>query len=97
QTGRVTWKASRSRPPSNIKQPDWDKQIAYWLDDKNSARDLQNAQNWAKSKVFCQQGSQSLTDIQCGLETASQDTSDAVTIHPMTVSQECMTASARTT
>ncbi|GJS67235.1 hypothetical protein Tco_0681799, partial [Tanacetum coccineum] len=31
------------------------------------------------------------------LETASQDTRDAVTIHPMTVSQESMTASARTT
>nr|GEV96431.1 MAK10-like protein [Tanacetum cinerariifolium] len=31
------------------------------------------------------------------LETASQDTRDAVTIHPMTVSQESMTVSARTT
>ncbi|GJY06517.1 hypothetical protein Tco_0373571 [Tanacetum coccineum] len=31
------------------------------------------------------------------LETASQDARDAVTIHPMTVSQESMTASARTT
>ncbi|GJX98198.1 hypothetical protein Tco_0355217 [Tanacetum coccineum] len=31
------------------------------------------------------------------LETTSQDTRDAATIHPMTVSQESMTASARTT
>nr|GEV66132.1 hypothetical protein [Tanacetum cinerariifolium] len=31
------------------------------------------------------------------LEKASQDTRDAVTVHPMTVSQDCMTASARMT
>ncbi|GJS98242.1 hypothetical protein Tco_0819412, partial [Tanacetum coccineum] len=34
---------------------------------------------------------------QCRLETMSQDARDAVIIHPMTMSQESMTASARTT
>ncbi|GKB75757.1 hypothetical protein Tco_0942652 [Tanacetum coccineum] len=53
----------RSRPPLNIKQPDWDKQIDYWLDAKNTARALQNAQNGAKSKVFCLKGSRSLVVI----------------------------------
>ncbi|GKA03847.1 hypothetical protein Tco_0676628 [Tanacetum coccineum] len=51
----------RSRPPPNIKQPDWDKQTDYWLDSKNAVRALQNAQNRAKSKAFCRQGSRSLT------------------------------------
>ncbi|GKB31302.1 hypothetical protein Tco_0870703 [Tanacetum coccineum] len=46
----------RSRPYPNIKQPDWDKHIDFWLDDKNAARALQNAQNRTKSKVFCRQG-----------------------------------------
>ncbi|GKC36367.1 hypothetical protein Tco_1048751 [Tanacetum coccineum] len=40
----------RSRPPPNIKQSDWDKQIDFWLDPKNAARAAQNAQNQAKSK-----------------------------------------------
>ncbi|GJV20618.1 hypothetical protein Tco_1369638 [Tanacetum coccineum] len=53
----------RSRPPPNIKQPDWDKQVDYWLDAKNAARALQNAQNQTKSKVFCRQGSWSLAVI----------------------------------
>ncbi|GJX89681.1 hypothetical protein Tco_0341695, partial [Tanacetum coccineum] len=48
-----------SRPPPNIKQLDWNKQIDYWVDAKNAARALQNAQNQAKSKVFCRQGSRS--------------------------------------
>nr|GEW92455.1 retrotransposon protein, putative, Ty1-copia subclass [Tanacetum cinerariifolium] len=36
------------------------KTIDYWLDPKNTARALQNAQNQAKRKVFCRQGSRSL-------------------------------------
>ncbi|GKD85293.1 hypothetical protein Tco_1356447, partial [Tanacetum coccineum] len=40
----------RSRPPPNIKQPDWNMQIDYWLDLKNASRALQNAQKRAKSK-----------------------------------------------
>ncbi|GKA70308.1 hypothetical protein Tco_0776372, partial [Tanacetum coccineum] len=39
---------------------DWDTHIDYWLDFKNGARAAQNAQNRAKSKVFCRQGSRSL-------------------------------------
>ncbi|GJZ95339.1 hypothetical protein Tco_0667542 [Tanacetum coccineum] len=37
--------------------------IDYWPDAKNAARALQNAQNRAKSKVFCRQGSRSLAVI----------------------------------
>nr|GEW41993.1 hypothetical protein [Tanacetum cinerariifolium] len=33
----------RSRPPPNIKQLNWDKQIDYWLDAKNATRAFQNA------------------------------------------------------
>ncbi|GJX83217.1 hypothetical protein Tco_0332698 [Tanacetum coccineum] len=43
-----------------ILRADWDTQIDYWLDTKNAARGLQNAQNRAKSKVFCRKGSRSL-------------------------------------
>ncbi|GJS78737.1 hypothetical protein Tco_0728618 [Tanacetum coccineum] len=53
----------KSRPPPNIKQPDWDKHIDFWFDAKIATRALQNAQNWAKSKVFFRQGSQSLAVI----------------------------------
>ncbi|GJU79754.1 RNA-directed DNA polymerase, eukaryota [Tanacetum coccineum] len=41
----------RSRRPANITLADWDKQIDFWLDPRNAARALQNAQNWAKSKM----------------------------------------------
>ncbi|GJZ68763.1 hypothetical protein Tco_0632313 [Tanacetum coccineum] len=50
----------RSQPPPNIKKPDWDTQIDYWLDPKNATQALKNAKNQAKSKVFCRQGSRSL-------------------------------------
>ncbi|GJX30113.1 hypothetical protein Tco_0238192 [Tanacetum coccineum] len=38
----------------------WNNLIDYWLDPKHAARVAQNAQNRAKSKVFCRQGSHSL-------------------------------------
>nr|GEU58570.1 hypothetical protein [Tanacetum cinerariifolium] len=56
--------AIRSRPPTNVKQADWDTQIDYWLDPKNAVGAAQNAQNQAKSKVFCRQGSRSLAVLQ---------------------------------
>ncbi|GJW19130.1 hypothetical protein Tco_0026566 [Tanacetum coccineum] len=41
----------RSRRLLNITPADWDKQIAFWLDPKNLARAVQNAQNRAKSMM----------------------------------------------
>ncbi|GJZ73573.1 hypothetical protein Tco_0637719 [Tanacetum coccineum] len=38
----------------------WDKQIEFWLNPKHAARAAQNAQNRARSMVFCRQGSRSL-------------------------------------
>nr|GEU46196.1 hypothetical protein [Tanacetum cinerariifolium] len=40
----------KSRPPENIKQEKWDKQIHYWLETKHAARALQNAQNREKRR-----------------------------------------------
>ncbi|GJX05897.1 hypothetical protein Tco_0193829, partial [Tanacetum coccineum] len=37
--------------PSYISEVDWDAQLAFWNDPKNLARDAQNKQNRAKSKV----------------------------------------------
>ncbi|GJX96500.1 hypothetical protein Tco_0352298 [Tanacetum coccineum] len=51
----------RSRRPANISQADWDVHLAFLLDPKNAAWCAQNAQNRAKSKAFCRQGSRSLT------------------------------------
>ncbi|GJW52341.1 hypothetical protein Tco_0093692 [Tanacetum coccineum] len=53
----------KARVMGTLRQRDWDKQIDYWLDAKNAARALQNAQNQAKSKVFCRKGSWSLVVI----------------------------------
>ncbi|GKC34899.1 ankyrin repeat-containing protein [Tanacetum coccineum] len=51
---------NRSKPRPNVPQAQWDMQIDYWLDPKHAARAAQNAQNRARSTVFCLQGSRSL-------------------------------------
>ncbi|GKE44917.1 hypothetical protein Tco_1472201, partial [Tanacetum coccineum] len=60
ESGGLGTAHGQSQPPANVLQVQWDKQIDYWLDPKHAARAGQNAQNWAKSKVFCRHGSRSL-------------------------------------
>ncbi|GKD23325.1 retrotransposon protein, putative, ty3-gypsy subclass [Tanacetum coccineum] len=46
---------------SSLKKEHW---VDFWLDPKNTARAAQNAQNQAKIKVVCRQGSRSLFVLQ---------------------------------
>nr|GFC09887.1 acidic leucine-rich nuclear phosphoprotein 32 family member A [Tanacetum cinerariifolium] len=47
----------------NITASEWDKYIEFWNDPRNIARDAQNGQNRAKSKVISRQGSRSLARL----------------------------------
>ncbi|GKA39214.1 probable flavin-containing monooxygenase 1 [Tanacetum coccineum] len=53
----------RQSRPSYISEVNWDAQILFWNDPKNSARAAQNKQNRAKSKVVCRQGSRSIAAL----------------------------------
>nr|GEZ51767.1 hypothetical protein [Tanacetum cinerariifolium] len=73
ETGTYDVESIRQRRPKNITLADWEAQLAFWNDPRNQARAAQNRQNWAKSTVVCQQGSQSLALLRDHMSSSTRE------------------------